>query len=55
MKIITAYAIVNKKKPIIKVTDIYPDRDVAKNEDEMFIQVEIKATGRNFNPFNKKK
>lgn len=52
MKPIIAYAIVNKKKPIIKVCDIYPSRDVVKNDDEMFIQVEIKATGRNFNPFN---
>lgn len=52
MKTITAYAIVNKKKPIIKVRDIYPDRDVEKNDDEMFIQVEIVPTGRNFNPFN---
>jgi len=55
MKPIIAYAIVNKKKPIIKVSDIYPNRDVVKNDDEMFVQVEVKATGRNFDPFNKRK
>lgn len=54
MKTITAYAIVNKKKPVIKLIDIYPTRYVVKNDDEAIIEVEIKPTGKSLNPFNRR-
>lgn len=42
MKKIKAYAIVNKKKPKLKVSEIYEDKHVFLNKDEKIIIVEIK-------------
>lgn len=41
MKLTKAFAIVKKDKPVIKVQDIYKDKDVRLNKGEKFVPVVI--------------
>jgi len=38
---IIAYAVVKKKNPKLKVSEIYEDKDITLNKDEEIIKVEI--------------
>jgi hypothetical protein len=43
---IIAYAVVKKKNPKLKVSEIYEDKDITLNKDEEIIKVEINERKR---------